>query len=135
MGLLDKVKEKAVELKEATGGALSDAAMSKVHDVVAAFNAGLPLLREAGCAPTRVDVVVGLPPKIVSHFDPNDVSQETIARITAENPDKVLACGILKALASGARLQKALPVGQLRASTLAVEIGLALGLELRFESA
>jgi hypothetical protein len=45
----------------------------------------------------------------------------------------VLACAILKALANGARLQKALPVGQLRASTLAVEIGLELGLELRFE--
>jgi hypothetical protein len=135
MGLLDKAKAKALELKEATGGALNDAAMSKVHEVIDAFNAGLPLLREAGCTPTRVDVVVGLPPKILSHFDPNDVSQEAIARITAENPDKVLACAILKALAHGARLQKALPVGQLRASALAVEIGLALGLELRFERA
>jgi hypothetical protein len=88
MGLLDKAKEKAVELKEAMGGAVSGAAMSKVHDIVDAFNAGLPLLKEAGCTPIRVDIVVGLPPKILAHFDPNEVSQEAIARITAEKPTR-----------------------------------------------
>jgi hypothetical protein len=107
--------------------------MSKVHDIVAAFNAGLPLLKEAGCTPTRVHIDVSLPPKIMAHFDPNHVSQEAIARITAENPEKVLARAILKALAQGARLQKALPVGHLRASALAVEVGLTPGLKLIFD--
>jgi hypothetical protein len=45
------------------------------------------------------------------------------------------ACAILKALAKGARLQKVLEVGRLRASTMAVEIGLAPCLKLSFVSA
>src|SRR6516165_1425899 len=76
MGLLDKAKEKALELKGATFAALSDADTSKVHEVIAAFNAGLPLLKEAGCSPTRADVDLGLSPKITAHFNSNDVSQE-----------------------------------------------------------
>jgi hypothetical protein len=133
MGLLDKAKEKALELKGATFAAVSDPDTSKLHEVIAAFNAGLPLLKDAGCTPTRVEVDLALSPKIISFFNSNDVSQEKIARITAENPDKTLACVILNALAHGARLQKALQVGHLRASTLAVEIGLAPGLKLFFE--
>jgi hypothetical protein len=88
--------------------------------------------RRAGCTPSGVDVDVGLPPKVVANFATSEVSEEAIARITAQNPDKTLACAILNALAKGARLQKIVEVGRLRASTLAVEIGLTPVLKLSF---
>ena len=98
------------------------------------FTAAPPLLKEAGCTPSGVDVDVGLPPKVVANFATSDVSEEAVARITAENPDKKLACAILKALVQGARLQKVLEVGSLRATTLGIEIGLVPCLKLSFTS-
>jgi hypothetical protein len=135
MGLLHKAKDKAMELKDAAGGELAEASMVKVREVLGLFNAALPLLKEAGCTPSGVDVDVGLPPKIVANFATSDVSEEAVARITAEHADKKLACAILKALVQGARLQKKLEVGHLQASSLAVELGLAPCLKLSFSSA
>lgn len=129
MGLLHKAKEKALEFTE---GELANAGVAKVREVLSLFNEALPLLEEAGCTPSGVDVDVGLPPKVVANFATNEVSEEAIARITADNPEKKLACAILKALAKGARLQRGVEVGRLRASTLAVEIGLAPCLKLSF---
>ena len=129
MGLLQKAKEKALEFTE---GELAQAGVAKVREMLSLFNEALPLLEEAGCTPSGVDVDVGLPPKVVATFATSDVSEEAIARITADNPQRKLACAILKALAKGARLQKVVEVGHLRASTLAVEIGLAPVLKLSF---
>lgn len=127
--VLSKAKEKALELTE---GELANAGVAKAREVLARFNEALPLLEEAGCTPSAVDVDVGLPPKVVATFATSEVSEEAIARITADNPDRTLACAILKALAKGARLQKGVEVGRLRASTLAIEIGLAPCLKLSF---
>ena len=134
MGVLHKARQRAMELKETKGNELAEASMAKVREVLAAFNAGLPLLKEAGCRPTGVEVELGLPPKIVANFATSDVSEEAVARITADNPDKTLACSILKALVQGARLQRSLEVGRLRASSLAVEISLPPCLKLGFST-
>ena len=130
MGLLQKAKDKALEF--ADGSELASAGVTKVRELLALLNAAMPLLEEAGCTPSGVDVDVGLPPKVVANFATSEVSEEVIARITAANPDKTLACAILKALAKGARLQRGAEVGRLRASTLAVEIGLAPCLKMSF---
>ena len=133
MGLLQKAKDKAMELADG-GGDLADVAVAKAQEVLGLFNAALPLLEEAGCRPCEVEVEVGLPPKLVATFASGEVSEETIARITAAHPDKKLACTILKMLAKGARLQKRLEVGRLHASTLAVELSLPPCLKLTFVS-
>ena len=129
MGLLHKAKEKALEFTESE---LANVGVAKLRELLARFNEALPLLEEAGCTPSEVEVEVGLPPKVVANFATSEVSQEAIARITADNPDRTLACAILQALAKGARLQKAIEIGRLRASTLAVEIGLSPVLKLVF---
>ena len=129
MGLLHKAKEKALEFTESE---LANAGVAKVRELLSRFNEALPLLEEAGCTPSEVEVEVGLPPKVVAYFVTSDVSEEAITRITAENPERTLACAILKALVKGARLQKGIEIGRLRASTLAVEIGLSPVLKLTF---
>ena len=115
VGLLQKAKEKALEFAEAASGPIraSRRCASSSPAQRSAAAAGKGGLHAFG---GRVDV--GLPPKVVANFATSDVSEEAIARITAENPEKTLACAILKALAKGARLQKVLEVGRLRASTL-----------------
>lgn len=135
MGLLDKTKEKASELKNGQGGMLADAAMGKAREALALLNDAMPLLRQAGCSPSGVDVDIGLPPKIVANFATSDVSDEAITRITAEHPDKKMACAILKALQQGARWQRAVEVGDLHASTLAIEISLIPCIKLSFVAA
>ena len=129
MGLLHKAREKALEFTESE---LANAGVAKVRELLSRFNEALPLLEEAGCTPSEVEVEVGLPPKVVASFVTSEVSEEAIARITADNADRTLACAILKALAKGARLQKAVEVGRLHASSLAVEIGLSPVLKLTF---
>ncbi len=130
MGLLSKAKEKALEL--ADGSELANLGVAKLREVLALLNAAMPLLEEAGCRPSEVEIEVGLPPKVVAKFVTSEVSEEAIARITAANPDKKLACVILKALAKGARLQRGAEVGRLHASTLDVEIGLSPVLKLTY---
>ena len=130
MGLLQKAKEKALEFAE--NGELASAGVEKVRELLSLLNAALPLLEEAGCTPSEVEVEIGLPPKVEAKFATSEVSEEAIARITAAHPDKTLACAILKALVKGARLQKTMEGSRLRASTLAVEIGLAPCLKLSF---
>jgi|tagenome__1003787_1003787.scaffolds.fasta_scaffold20666672_2 hypothetical protein len=129
VGLLQKAKEKALEVTE---GELANAGVAKVREILSLFNEAMPLLEEAGCAPSGVDVDIGLPPKVVANFATTEVSEEKIARITADHPEKKFACAILKALAKGARLQKGVEVGRMQASTLAVELGLAPCLKLSF---
>ncbi|MES1205368.1 MAG: hypothetical protein ABUS79_05475 [Pseudomonadota bacterium] len=135
MGLLDKTREKAIELKNGQGSMLADAGMAKARDALALLNDALPLLKQAGCSPSEVDVDIGLPPKVVANFATSEVSEEAITRITAANPDKKLACAILKALQQGARWQKAIEVGDLHASTLAIEISLIPCIKLSFVAA
>ncbi len=135
MGFLDKTKEKASELKRGQGGMLADLGIAKAREALALLNDAMPLLKQAGCSPSGVDVDIGLPPKVVANFATSDVSEEAIARITAENPDKKLACAILKALQQGARWQKAVEVGDLHASTLAIEISLIPCIKLSFVAA
>ena len=129
VGLLHKAREKALEFTE---GELANAGVAKVRELLSRFNDALPLLEEAGCTPSEVEVEVGLPPKVVAYFVTSEVSEEAITRITAANPERTLACAILKALAKGARLQKGVEIGRLRASTLAVEIGLSPVLKLTY---
>ncbi|HSS38896.1 MAG TPA: hypothetical protein VLT58_09015 [Polyangia bacterium] len=132
MGLLDKTKEKAIEFKRGQGGMLADAGIAKARETLALLNDAMPLLKQAGCSPSGVDIDIGLPPKLVANFATSDVSDEVIARITAENPDKKLACAILKALQQGARWQKAVEVGDMRASTMAIENSLLPCIKLSF---
>jgi hypothetical protein len=98
MGFLGKTKEKAIEFKNGQGGMLTDAGIAKAREALALLNDAMPLLKEAGCSPSAVEVEIGLPPKVVATFATSEVSEETIARITAENPDKKVACAMLKAL-------------------------------------
>jgi hypothetical protein len=132
MGLLGKTKDKAIELKNGQGQMLADAGIAKAREALALLNDAMPLLKEAGCSPCEVEVEIGLPPKIVANFVTGEVSEETIARITAEHPDKKLACAILQALQQGARWQKAVEVGDMHASTLAIEISLIPAIKLSF---
>jgi predicted amidohydrolase len=132
VGLLNKAKEKAIEFTQAQGGALADMGMAKAREALGLLNEALPLLKEAGCSPSEVEVEVTLPPKVVAKFATSDVSEEAIARITAENPHRTLACAILKTLQQGARLQKAIAIGRMRASTLDVEISLVPCLKLTY---
>ena len=132
MGLLGKTKDKAVEFKNGQGQILADAGIAKAREALALLNDAMPLLKEAGCSPSEVEVEIGLPPKVVANFATSEVSEEAIARITAEHPDKKLACAILKALQEGARWQKAVEVGDMHASTLAIEISLIPAIKLSF---
>lgn len=65
MGLLQKAKDKAVAFTE---GELATAGVAKVRELLSRFTAAMPLLEEAGCTPSGVDVDVGLPPKVVANF-------------------------------------------------------------------
>jgi hypothetical protein len=65
VGLLQKAREEALKLTE---GELANAGVAKVREILSLFNEALPLLEETGCAPSGVDVDVGLPPKVVANF-------------------------------------------------------------------
>lgn len=133
--MLGKTKDKAIEFKNGQGGMLADAAVAKAREALALLNDAMPLLKEAGCSPSEVEIEIGLPPKVVASFATSEVSEETIARITPEHPDKKVARAILKALQQGARWQKAVEVGDMRASTLAIELSLIPGIKSSFVAA
>src|SRR4029453_14985772 len=73
--LKDLAASKASEAKvEVTAKAseLLDAGAAKLAELLAAFNAALPVIREAGYTLAGVDVDVGLPPKVTASFSASD---------------------------------------------------------------
>jgi hypothetical protein len=121
----DQLVDQAADVK--------DAGLARVNELLEEFNAALPVLREAGYAVEKVDIQLGLPPRIVAGVtSAADVSEARIHGLIAENAERKLAVSLVKALSQARQLQSRIKMAGMQPSGLAVEVGLIPQISIKF---
>jgi hypothetical protein len=123
--LKDQASARATELKEA--------GLSRVSESVEEFNGALPAVREAGYTLDGVDIQIGVPPRIVAKFaTATEISDEKAEALLAEHADRKFTVLLLKALFQATRLQSRVKIAGLKPMGVAIEIGLAPHVTVKF---
>jgi hypothetical protein len=132
----DQAAAKIGDFKELLVGKIvdiKDAALSAVKELVDDLNEHIPALREAGYTLTEVSVDVGLMPKIVASFaSAPDISQERIDAVIEEHKEATVTIAMLRALYAAYKLQKSVHLVGMRPRAIALEIGIAPGVVVKF---
>jgi hypothetical protein len=124
-GLREHISHQADDLREA--GA------DKLAEVVADFNAALPVLKEAGYTLRAVDVSFALPPKLVATFNVgSELAEEQMAELIRLNADKKITSLTLAALSRARKLQARIGFVGLAPKGIALEIGLTPQVTVQF---
>jgi hypothetical protein len=117
--------EKAIEIK--------DAALENVKEIANDLNAYLPALGEAGYTLHDVSVEVGITPKLVATFASRpDITEEKIEAVIAAHHDVKLVAVILRALYGAYKLQNAINIAGMKPQGIAMSIGIAPSVAVKF---
>jgi hypothetical protein len=126
------IKDLKGEITEQTAG-MSELGLAKMNESLNDFNAALPALREAGYILERVDIDLGVPPKIVANFSGGDtVPDEKIEELLEEHAERSLTILLVKSVKQAAKLQSKLNIKGMKPRGLSVEIGLTPKIIVRF---
>jgi hypothetical protein len=124
-GLRDQIAHQAEDLR--------DAGTEKIVEIVADFNAALPVLKEAGYTLRSVDMGFALPPKLVATFNVgNELPQEQLDELVRANADKKITSLTLAALGRARKLQTRISFSGLTPKGIALEIGLTPQVTVQF---
>jgi hypothetical protein len=124
-GLKDQVANKVSDLK--------DAGIDVALDLVADFNAMLPVLREAGYALRAVDIAVAVPPKLVATFSVGaDLEEEKVEALLAANEGKKVTVLALRSLVRARKLQAKIGIAGLQPKGIQLELGLSPQVVVQF---
>ena len=134
--LRDTVVSRAHDVRDTvlTAGAdLRGASGAKVREMLADFNAAVPVLRAMGFALTDVEITLGLPPSLKATFQvPHEVTDEAVSRALEQNADRKLITFLIRALSQARRLQTSIDVVGMKPRGLTVEVGLTPGVSIKF---
>lgn len=138
--MLGNLKEKAGELQAAGAGAVESAknagggVQEKIKEILAEFNDAIPAIKEIGYTVNEVEIELGLPPKIIPHFNKeNDVDQETIDSVIDKYKDKKITSLVLSSLSKAASLQDGVHIGALKFAEVEIEIGVVPTVKIKFQ--
>ena len=136
-GTSDTVRNLAAGVKDQLAdvtGDLKEMSLAKVDEVLADFNAALPLLRDAGYVLEGVHIKLGLTPQIVANFAGGGavLSEERVDAMLAEHPDRKLTTLLVKAVRHATTLQSKLTISGMRAAGISVDVGLVPQVTVKF---
>jgi hypothetical protein len=120
----ENLRSKASELKgqiaEHAAG-LGENSLAKLDEMLAEFNAMLPVLREAGYTLRNVEIELGIPPKLIGNFHG---SGGVVPELPDEGDERTLTVLLVKSIHQVTKLQSKITIKGLRPSGLTIEIGL-----------
>ena len=121
------------QLADVTGD-LKEMSLAKVDEVLADFNAALPLLRDAGYVLDGVHIKLGLTPQIVANFagGGNVLPEDRVDALLAEHSDRKLTTLLVKAVRHATTLQSKLKISGMRADGISVDVGLVPQVTVKF---
>jgi hypothetical protein len=126
------IKDLKGQITEQTAG-MSEIGLAKMTESLNDFNAALPALREAGYILERVDVDLGVPPKIVANFSGGDTApDERSEELLEGHAERSLTVLLLKSVKQATRLQSKINIKGMKPRGLSVEIGLTPKIVVRF---
>ena len=137
--MLGKMKASAASLKDKAGdlkdkaGDLQNAGIDKIKDFMNDLNDMIPVLQEIGFRMNEVEVELGLPPKVVPHFEQTEViEQEKIDEVLAKYKDQKITSLILSSLLKAATLKESVKIGDLKFSEVEIELGAIPSVNVKF---
>jgi hypothetical protein len=134
--LKDSAADRARDLRDGLAAAATDlweGAAAKVREVLEDFNASLPVLQDMGYVLVDVSITVGMAPNLRATFDvSHEVTDEEVARVLGDCADKRLTTFLVRALSQGRRLQASVAVAGMKPRGIAVEIGIAPSVAIKF---
>ena len=130
--LTDQASGKAAALAEHAAN-LRDAGINRAMEAIEAFNAALPVVREAGYDLAEVSVELGLPPKVVAAFTvANEVSAAQFEQLIEAHADRRFTIVLLNALREAWKLQSRIRIIGLTPRSMSVEIGFTPSVTIKF---
>ncbi len=136
LGLLGRATAAASGLKEQVATKVSDLKDSGVDlglDLVADFNAMLPVLREAGYSLSAVDIAMAVPPKLVATFSVGaQIDPGKLEELLAASEGKKLTSVALRLLARARWLQSKIGIAGLQPKGIQLELGISPQVVVQF---
>jgi len=123
------VKEKVENTKDSLGN------LSKVvEEMINNLNEALPILKEYGFGLIELEIELGVPPKLVTHFDMSneDFTEELRDKILDEMQNNKIASLIVKSLYNAYNLQKKIKIKDLKFAEIEIEASLPPSVKLKF---
>jgi hypothetical protein len=123
------VKEKVENTKDSLGN------LSKVvEEMINNLNEALPILKEYGFGLIELEIELGIPPKLVTHFDMSneDFTEELRDKILDEMQNNKIASLIVKSLYNAYNLQKKIKIKDLKFAEIEIEASLPPSVKLKF---
>jgi hypothetical protein len=120
----EDLRNKASDLKgqiaEQAAG-MGGMSLAKLDEMLAEFNATLPVLRAAGYTLRNVEIELGIPPKVIANLTGGG---GVVPELPSESEEKALTVLLVKSIHQATKLQSMITINGLRPSGLGVEIGL-----------
>lgn len=136
MGLLDKAKQAGSAAKNMAAeksGALKNIGSDKIKEIIDELNKALPYIEQAGYVLDDLEIALGIPPKLVTHFDKQkDLSESEKNRLLDQIKETKLTHMLVSSLFKADELQKGVKVGALKFQEIEIEIGLIPAVILHF---
>lgn len=105
--LINEAQQAMGDMKgQITGQAagMSETGLAELNETLANFNAALPVLREAGCTMDKVNIDLGVPPKIVAIFSGGvSAPDEKIEAVLEEHSERSLTILSVKSVQQAAK--------------------------------
>ena len=136
-GMFDKAKESASKAKSGALsklGELQEVGAEKINESLKQFNAARPYLKKAGYALSELEIELGLPPKVTSHFQHTDVDQADVEQAFVELEGNALGTSVLTLLVKAAELQGKIQVYEMSFAYIEVEVGIVPTVTLKYVS-
>jgi hypothetical protein len=136
-GMFDKAKESASKAKSGALsklGELQEVGAEKINESLKQFNAARPYLKKAGYALSELEIELGLPPKVTSHFQHTDVDQADVEQAFVELEGNALGTSVLTLLVKAAELQSKIQVYEMSFAYIEVEVGIVPTVTLKYVS-
>jgi len=130
--LLDKAKQAAIEVKnkvEDQSDKVGDAILSVVDDL----NSAIPHLAAAGYTMDKLEIEVGVPPKLIPHFTLNETLVKNSEQSLTNLEGNTVGYALFKALLKATELQKKIMVTGMDFARLEIELGLIPAVRLSYE--
>lgn len=102
---------------------LKNSSIDKVKGFVDEFNKALPVIEEAGFKLRTVEIRLGIPPKLVPHFDQiTELSAAEKETLMLSIKDKRYTRMLLSTLFKSSEMQQGLQIGDLPAGVIQIEL-------------
>ena len=102
---------------------LKNSSIDKVKGFVDEFNKALPVIEEAGYKLRTVEIRLGIPPKLIPHFDQiTELSAAEKETLMLSIKDKRYTRMLLSTLFKSSEMQQGLQIGNLPAGVIQIEL-------------